>query len=149
MSSEVFVGYAFLQSVIGGDATLLANAPGGFSRSLAPPEDGTPFVFAQHQAGTDMTTFNGVRVLSEQVFHIAVVGPSSQTAQIVAAVTRMDQLLGGTSGGPASGDVIVNSVTIGHVYACYREHPLSLAEVINGEDWDRTGGLYRMQIGLT
>ncbi len=34
------------------------------------------------------------------------------------------------------------------ILACYREQPLDLPELVNGELWDSMGGLYRLQVQL-
>ena len=53
---------------------------------------------------------------------------------------RIDQLLGG----PTSG-----SVADGAILCCYRQAPLALEELINGELWTTLGGLYHVTIEKT
>ena len=99
---EILYGYEWLDSVLSADATLLADAPGGVWRALAPPSSAVPYVIMQHQSGSDVTTMNAFRLMSDLLFQIKIVGPASNTAGLVAGAARIDQLLGSP---PTSGTI--------------------------------------------
>lgn len=143
---ESVLGFQWLYSTLSGDATLLGYAVGGIWRSLAPPEQATPFVIISHQSGSDVTNAFGVRIITEQLFQVKAVGPASNMAPIASAAEQLDTLLGGTTSGPASGFITVSSVNIGKVLACWRQTQIAVDELVNGEVWTNLGGLYRMQI---
>ena len=145
---ESYLGFLFLAGILQVDATLSGLAPGGVWRGLAPPASSTPFVVMSHQAGTDVLTMNGVRLFVSMLYLVKAVGPSSATAAVALAAARIDRLLGSPPGLPASGAVIVASVTEGQVYAVFREMPLMIEEApVAGEEYINMGGMYRMQIG--
>lgn len=143
---ESLLGYAFLSSTLSSDTALQGYAPGGVHRGLAPSGAAAPFVIMVHQAGSDSVTMNGFRMLVESLYQVKVVGPASLTTTLALAAARIDRLLGSPPGVPASGAVVVNGVTEGQVLACYRQAPLALDELVNGEVWSNFGGLYRMLI---
>jgi hypothetical protein len=140
---EVALGFQFLYGVLSGDATLASYAPGGVFRALAPPDTATPFVIIAYQAGSDSVTMNGFRMLDDLVFQVKAVGPAISMTSIVSAAERIDQLLGGTNTGPASGVIGSN---LGQCLACYRQSPLAMDEITNAELWTNIGGLYRLII---
>jgi len=134
---EVVAGFMWIYSVLSIDATLLASAPGGVYRSLAPPITASPYVIMAHQSGMDVVTINAFRLMDNLLYQVKAVGPSSQMVAIAAAAARIDQLLGLASG----------TVTGGYIGSCYREQPIFVDESpINGEQYTNVGGLYRLQI---
>lgn len=140
---EIALGFEWLYSTLSADTTLAGFAPGGVWRALAPPGTATPFVVLVHQAGTDAVTMNGFRMLDDLLFQVKAVGPANITATVASAAERIDILLGGPPGTPASGATADN---LGQVLACYRQSPLQLDELVSGELWTNMGGLYRMII---
>lgn len=140
---ETAAGFEWLYSVLSADSTLAAKAPGGVWRALAPPTTVTPFVIMSFQAGTDVTTMNGFRQFVEGLYQVKAVGPAADVADVVSAAEQIDLLLGGPPGIPAAGTTADNLAV---VLACYRQSPLEIDEIINGELWTNLGGLYRLQI---
>jgi hypothetical protein len=140
---EVALGFQFLYGVLANDTTLTSYAPGGVYRAMAPPTTATPFVVMAYQAGSDSTTMNGFRMLDDLLFQVKVVGPATSMTTIANAAKRLDQLLGGTNTGPASGVIGAN---LGQCLACYRQSPLAYDELQNAELWTNFGGLYRLII---
>lgn len=139
-ANEIGLGLTFLQSTLGNDTTLSGYAPGGVHRALAPPGTTTPFVIHGFQAGSDTVTMNGVRLFVPPLFLVKVVGPSSITETLITAANQVDSLLGGIQG-------LRNiAITGGEILACYRETPLQLDELVNGELFSNFGGLYRLII---
>jgi hypothetical protein len=136
--TEVAGGFQWLSSVLLGDSTLVAAAPGGIWRGMAPPETGTstPYVIVSLQAGTDVLTANAFRVYMNGLYQIKAVGPADAYASIVTAAGRIDALLGRTIG----------SISGGTILFCHRELPLAVDELVAGELWSNLGGLYRIAI---
>lgn len=144
---EIALGLRFLYSTLTADSTLTALVPGGINRDFAEPGTIPPYVIFGHQAGSDVTTANGVRLMDDLLFQVKAVGPASITDTLVAAAERLDELLGGTDDGPVRNVAIVkNAATIGWVLACWRESPLMVPELPEGVHWSNIGGLYRMQL---
>lgn len=147
-SHEVLLAYAWLQTTLQGDATLLGYAPGGVFRSLADPNVSAPYVIVSFQAGSDSVTMNGFRVLTQATYQVKAVGPAKNTVALANASARIDALLGGPPSFPPGGiAIVVNAVSVGWLYACYRDAPLSVDELVSGELWSNFGGLYRLQVG--
>jgi hypothetical protein len=134
---ETGLALQWLTSTLLNDATLTSLAPGSVWRGLAPTSVTTyPFCVYNFQAGSDLLTFNVTRIWSSQLFQVRCVGPASNTAGIMNAASRVDALLGRTSGTP----------TGGIIYAAYRESPLLLEELVNGVLFSSIGGLYRLLV---
>lgn len=134
------MGFAWIGSLLSNDATLLASAPGGVFRDLAPPDTPAPYVIISAQSGSDRLTANVVRLWTEVMFQAKAVGPSSSYAAVIAASARIDALLGRTG---------ITTVTGGYILFSYRESPLALSELVAGEYWNNDGGLYRVAIQMT
>lgn len=137
---EVQIALEFLYSTLIGDATLtalLANGTHGIWRDYAPPGTTPVYViFGMQSPGGDTLTMNAVRLLTNPLYQVKAVGPASNMQPILDAASEIDNLLKRTSG----------TVTGGLVSACYRESPLEVPELVNGETWNNVGGLYRLQI---
>jgi len=138
MSTEAAIGFTWLYSTLSSDLQLTALAPGGVWRGLAPPESQTPFIVMSLQSGLDVTSMNAFRILVECTYLVKVVGPASETTTIMSAADRLDALIGSP---PTSG-----TTSDGAVLASYRESPISIQELVNGELFENAGGLYRLQI---
>src|SRR6266568_6004320 len=135
---EIVSAFQFLYAILSGDSILNGYAPGGPHRALAPPETPTPFTIFGLQSGTDIVTLNGYRVMVEGLFQIKCVGPASEMDAITNGAARIDALLGKP---PVSG------TTAGaYIASSYRETPLALDSIVNGEVWTDLGGLYRINI---
>jgi hypothetical protein len=137
MAHEIGLALKFLVATLSGDTTLMNElAPGGVHRAMASPGTPTPFVIVANQDGNDVLTMNAVRVMSDLLFQVKAAGPASNTGGIVAAASRIDELLKRTSG----------TVTNGIILSCYRDSPLEYDEPISGVQWSHFGGLYRLEI---
>lgn len=136
---ESGIAFEFLMSVLSNDATLGSYVPGGVWRSMAPPSTTPPYVIISLQSGADTLTAQVVRLMSQILYQVRVVGPVGMTATLFSAAQEIDNLLARTSG----------TATGGQVLACWRESPLQLDELVNGELWTNIGGLYRLQIQQT
>jgi len=137
---EVEIALAWLYGAMTGDSTLTALVPGGFWRAYAPPSTSPVYViFGLQSGGNDTLTMNAVRLLANPLYQIKAVGPASNMQAILDAASELDNLLKRTSG----------TIVGGYVGACYREQPLSVDELVNGEVWSNVGGMYRLQIQQT
>lgn len=136
---ESGIAFEFLYSTLSSDNTLTALAPGGVWRSMAPPSTNPPYVILSLQSGVDVLTSQIVRLMTQILYQVKVIGPVAMTAQLFSAAQEIDNLLARTSG-TATGGVIL---------ACWRESPLQLDELVNGELWTNIGGLYRIQAQQT
>jgi hypothetical protein len=67
---EILLGYAYLESTLGNDATLLGLAPGGVNRALAQPNTAIPYIITAFHTGIDTVTMNAFRVLTNLVFQV-------------------------------------------------------------------------------
>lgn len=144
-ANEAMLGFAFIYGLLAPDTTLTSLAPGGVARDEADPGSATPFVIMSLQSpGQDTTTNVGVhRLLSLPLYQIKAVGPASITSQLEQVYERIEALLGGKDG------LKNQSVTGGLIAALYRESPLVMGEIVNGEKWQNIGGLYRLEIEVS
>jgi hypothetical protein len=144
MSNEALLGFEFFYGLFAPDTTLQSLAPGGVSRDEADPGTATPFVIVSLQSpGNDALTITAYRVMSQPLYLLKVVGPSSVTTQIGNAYARIEALLGDRDG-------LRNQSTPGaFIPAIYRESPFMQGELVNGEKWQNIGGLWRMQMYQT
>ena len=141
---EVEIAMAWLYGALTGDATLtslLASGAQGIWRAYAPPGTAPVYViYGLQSGGNDTLTMNAVRLLTNPLYQVKAVGPAGSSMQsILDAASEIDNLLKRTSG----------TVAGGFVGVCYREQPLSVDELVNGEVWSNVGGMYRLQIQQT
>jgi hypothetical protein len=133
--NETGLGLKWLIATLKADSEFLTASPGGVHRGMAPPGTTTPFTIVAFQSGTDVTTMNEVRLLSDVLYQVRAVGPATMAGDIVAAADRIDALFKRTSG-------TVSGVRID----CFRDSPLQYDELPNGIQWSNFGGLYHLQI---
>jgi len=137
------LAYEFLTTTLNADSTLTGLVTGGIWRGSAPVETVPPYVVMNFQAGSDVLTLNGVRIYDSLLFQIKTIGPAVQTTTLLSAVNEIDALLKRTSGVPLTTD------GLGSVLACFRESPMQLDELVNGELWTTLGGMYRIYLQQT
>lgn len=99
---EVIYGFDWLLSVLGADSTLAGYAPGGVWKSYVPDGTAPPYVVMTYMTGTDVLTMNAVRLMTTPLYQIKAVGPASLASQVIAAASRIDQLIGSP---PTSGSI--------------------------------------------
>ncbi len=139
-ANEILLAYEFLTTTLNADSTLTGLVTGGIWRGSAPVEAVPPYVVMNLQAGSDVLTLNGVRIYDSLLFQIKTIGPAVQTTTLLSAANEIDSLLKRTSGVPLTTD------GLGAILACFRESPMQLDELVNGELWTQLGGMYRIQI---
>jgi hypothetical protein len=137
MANPAALGHAFLHNTLTGDVTLMGLALGGIHRGSAKVGTPTPLVVVAYQAGRDISTMNGYRMITKCTFQVKAVGPARDTPDIISVANRLDDLLKRTSG----------TVTGGKIDACYVIEPLQYDENLpTGEKISHFGALYRLEI---
>lgn len=140
--SEPSIAFAWIYTLLSGDAQLTSLAPGGIWRSMAPDKTAMPFVTFNWQSGQDITSMNEFRLMVNGLLQIRATGEAANTDAVIQAAARIDALLGDP---PASG-----TVTGGLILASWRESAVSLDELLpSGVLLHHEGGLYRMQLQKT
>ena len=141
---EIDMALAFLYATLSTDSTLAGLAPGGVHRSVATDGTMAPYVIFGFQAGSDVSTMNGVRMIVDGTFQIKAVGPANMSVQIAEAAEQIDELFGGEQG------LRNQAVTNGWIYAVWRQSPIYVDEPpVNAQVWTSVGGLYRIQLSST
>jgi hypothetical protein len=140
---ELVAAEMWLNATLSGDTVLTAIATGGVFQDYAPDGTQPPWViFTLQSPGNDSLTLNAVRVMTNPLYQIVVVGPASPPAMALAvanAASELDTLMKRTSG----------TVVGGYIADCHRESPLTKSETINTVKWKSTGGLFRLAIEQT
>lgn len=132
---ELVSAEEWIYNTLSNDTPLLTSAPGGVFAAMAPDGTATPYVvFGLQSGGVDTLTMNAVRLITNPLYQIVVTGEASKMSDIVAAASRIDDLMKRASG----------TVTGGYIADCHREQPLVKNELINTVVWRSIGGLYRM-----
>lgn len=134
MTHEVVDGYQYIDARLRANSSLMALIPGGIWRDVAPTTTQTPYVVIGFQAGIDVNTANGIRVMTDTQFQARVSAPRSLSSKTGQAAALVDQIL--------RQRVMINGNTI----SCHRESPLFYGEVVSGDTWDHLGGIYSLLI---
>jgi len=98
---EVLLALEWLTTTLNADSTLTSIVTGGIWRGSAPVEAVPPYIVMNLQAGSDITTMNGVRIYDGLLFQVKVIGPGTITTTLLAAANEIDSLLKRTSGAQA------------------------------------------------
>lgn len=138
-ANEVSLAAKYLANALNSNIALMAVAIGGAWRDLAPPGLQTPYIVFAHQAGTDTMAFRK-RAYSSMVWQVKIIGPAAISQTLESGSALMDDAI-----------AIVNpvSVTGGEIKTCFRQQPLLVSEIVNGELWNNVGGLYRVMASQT
>lgn len=128
----------WIQTTLGGDATLQALVAGGIGvyESVAPEGSAFPSIVFQILAGHDVMVTNATRLFSELVVLVKAVTNVASFAAIAPIAARIDLLLHKGSG----------TTSDGQTWGSVREQPFRLAEVSNGIQYRSSGGLYRLYV---
>ena len=124
------------------DSALMTVAVGNIWLSFAPIGTVPPFVIMNQQSATDVLTANAVRLFTDILLQIKMIGPASGVVganygALIQGADRIDALFKSVrSVGLASGGVL----------CCYREQIVSYSELINGAAWHHLGGLYHIEL---
>lgn len=134
MTEPPAAAYLWLLALLSADSQLVAAAPGGVWRGLAPAGTTTPYVVVSRQGGGDVLSGNAIRLMTSDTYQVAAFAPAASFSALVAVASRLDALLGRTA--QSAGGITI--------LACYREQAVALDELVGGVLWSRLGGLYRI-----
>lgn len=135
--SELAQALQWCETTMQADSALMAVAVGNIWLSFAPIGTMPPFVIMSQQTATDVLTMNAVRLWTDILIQLKMIGPATNYAALVTGADRIDALFKS-----------VRSVTLssGGVLCCYREQIVSYSELINGAAWHHLGGLYHIEL---
>lgn len=131
---EMAAARQWLYGVLHGDATLLGLGRDVFPGGTAPESFGFPFVTFQFMSGRDLMEIASIRIWTNMIWLVKVVGETADISTLDAIWARIDVLLHRGSGTPAAGTV----------WACVRESTFELPETIQGKQYRSLGGTYRL-----
>lgn len=132
---EPDVAEEFIYGLLNGDATLTGLLAGGIKPGGSAPQ-GTPYPFVTYQmmSSIDLMVVDAIRIWTNLVYLVKVVGESADYQTLRAVVARIDALLHRASG----------TATDGTIWACVREQSIRMPEVVSGKQFRHDGGLYRL-----
>jgi hypothetical protein len=131
---EVDVAEEWIFNTLSGDATLKGLVGDRIFNTEAPQTAAFPFVIYQNMSAMDYAAVGAVRIWTNQVFMVKVVGDTVDYSTLKTIVARIDALLHRSSGSTADGTV----------WAVVREQILNQAENVNGHQYRHRGGLFRV-----
>lgn len=123
----------FVYSTLHGDSTLMGLV-GGIWNTQADQGATYPLVVYQFQSGTDLMVVDAVRIWTNMMYLVKVIGQTADYAALNPALARIDTLLHRTSGAVADGTI----------WACVRETAFRLPETISGKQYRSSGAQYRI-----
>jgi len=138
--SETAQAFTWVSTTMQADSALMAAAIGGLYQGFAPIDTVAPFIIVTQQVGTDVLTANAIRLWTDILLQIKMLGPSGPGGNYAALVTgadRIDALF--RRAGPIG-------LSSGGVLACWREQSLAYSELVNGQPWSHLGGLYHIEL---
>lgn len=140
VASELGIAEGFLFGRLATDVQLSdpSNAAyvSGFYSGSAPRNSVSPYVVWSWQGGDDVPALGTIRVATEPLFLVRVIGRTRMFKDLEAAASRIDDLLHGSNG-------IYNNHRIA---SCMRENEYSLVEETEEDEWRHLGGYYRLYI---
>jgi hypothetical protein len=131
---EPAVAEEWLDTTLNGDATLIGLVPSGAWNTQAKENTTYPLIVYQFMSGIDHVEVASIRIWTNLVYLVKVIGETADLASLNAAVARIDALLHRASG----------SATDGTVWACVREQTIRLPDSVAGRQYRHSGGLYRI-----
>lgn len=131
---EPDVADEWVYTTLHGDATLMALISDVFSGGAGPEGATFPFATFQNMSGMDLAVVGAFRIWTDLVYLVKVVGHTADFQSLKTAVARIDVLLHRSSGTTADGTI----------WACVREQTIRLPEVVKGDQYRHSGGLYRL-----
>lgn len=155
--TELSIGESWIYQVLVGDTTMQALATaaghgsgaGGITKAIwpgiAPAGTAEPYVILAYQGARDVNALgNGLaRIMSRPQYQVVAMGPAISLGTLDPWAAQIDTLLHGKSGTLLDDDLVT---ILGRVYSCIRERPFTLPETVEGRQYRRLGGLYRLDI---
>jgi hypothetical protein len=135
---EIAQAYQWIYTTLSADSTITSNATGGIWQGVADIASVPPVVIYNHQANTDITTMQEVRLFTSLLIQIKAVGYASNFAALVTLANRIDTLFG---------NVRNVGLSPGGVLCAYREGQIAYDEpLVNGRQYSHLGALYRIEL---
>lgn len=131
---EPAVAEEWLDGLLNGDATLTGLVPSGAWNAQADEGTAFPLIVYQMMSGIDLAVVGAVRIWTNLIYQVKVIGQTANYAALNAAVARIDTLLHRASGSAADGTV----------WACVREQTIRLPDSVAGKQFRHAGATYRI-----
>lgn len=133
--AEIVAAEQWIYAQLTADTPLMALMTGGVWRNLAPANTPPPYCIFQKQSGRDVSTVAGIRIMDNLLYTVKCVGlKTTYVATLAAAAAYVDADLHRKSG----------TVTGASIFACTRQEPFSLDELVAGIEYTHLGGTYRL-----
>ena len=146
--TELSIGESWIYQVLAGDPALDALAGGSVEGrvwpGIAPSGTPEPYIIVSLQASRDVNGLGSglARIFSRVSYQVVAMGPAITLGPLNAWAARIDALLHGKSGTLLDDDLSV----LGRVLSSVRERPFTLPETVQGRQYRRLGGIYRLEI---
>lgn len=148
--TELSIAESWIYQVLAADPVLdaLAGGSGVENRvwpGIAPTGTPEPYIILALQASRDVNGLGSglARILTRPQYQVVAMGPAITLGTLDPWAARIDELLHGKSGTLLDDDL---ATVLGRVLSCVRERPFSLPETVEGRQYRRLGGLYRLEI---
>lgn len=145
--TEITIGEAWIYELLATDPTLngLGYDDSRVWSAIAPAGTPYPYIIITRQASRDVNGLGNrlARIMSSVLFQVAAIDEGPQWEDLAAAAKRIDELLHGKEGTVFDDD---GTTPLGYVLSSVREQPFSLVEAVEGKQYRRLGGLYRLQL---
>lgn len=148
--TELSIAESWIYQVLAGDPTLdaLAGGSGVENRvwpGIAPSGTPEPYIILAYQGARDVRALgsNLHKFLTRPQYQVVAMGPAITLGTLDPWAARIDELLDGKNGTLLDDDLVT---VLGRVLSCIRERPFSLPETVEGRQYRRLGGLYRLEI---
>jgi hypothetical protein len=140
VSAETALAYQYINTTLRADTSFMAAATGGVWESMADVGAVGPYGLYGRQAGSDVITLNAVRLWTDILVQIKMVGPVTSYAAMVTGAQRIDALFGSLR------NIVLQDGSF--LLSCYRTQEVAYPEPapINGRAWSNLGGLYRFSL---
>lgn len=154
MTNALLAVDTWLTQILTGDATLAQLVANAWAAQQVPPvtppttpaylwvwsdlaSQGTPYphIVFNTQAAKNTLGVGAVRILTDPLYTIKVIGRNSSYAELQPIVERMDTLL------ESALNAVVNGIAIRR---CYQEEAIKYPEVDEGVRYNHIGGMYRI-----
>jgi hypothetical protein len=132
---ESLIVDAWLATVLGGDATLLAAAPGGVHADVAPEGTASPWVVWFQVAGEDTRGMGAARIMADLLYEVRVTGRNCGYGALKAAANRVDALLH---------QAATTTNADGTIIGCLREDTVRFSEQDGETIYRHLGGTFRV-----
>lgn len=147
--TELSIAESWIYQVLAADSALDTLAGGSVENriwpGIAPAGTPEPYIILAYQGGRDVNALGNqlARILTRPQYQVVAMGPEITLGTLDPWAARIDECLHGKSGTLLDDDLVT---VLGRVYSCIRERPFTLPETVEGRQYRRLGGLYRLDI---